>query len=1101
MTINFRRTRQYLEAFDFKRLFAEELGWSRHNGRPTTVEADGTGYRLTPVAELGGMAVYTCEAQTADGVPPVSLRKKIDKQVSKLAYEHIIIFVDHARTQATWLWVKRVPGETARPREHTYHKGQPGDSLLQKLAGIAFKIEDLDAEGQISITKVGGAVKKSFDVERVTKRFYDEFKKEHDAFMKLLEGIGEATERAWYTSVMLNRLMFIYFIEKKNFLDGDPDYLRNRLKGMTKRDRFYRDFLVRLFFEGFAQEESERSPETRKLLGKIPYLNGGLFQPHPIEQAHGIAPTPNPSTSAIPLRFAPGTQGENAEQAVSQTARIRRGEIDIPDKVFERLFAFFDEYTWHLDDRPLRADNEINPDVLGYIFEKYINQKQMGAYYTKEDITGYICRNTILPFLFDKLVALRYGKLDRLPMDDVEPYIYPAVKQADYLPTETEREYAARQKRLAQIRAAFSPRLILCPREARSGVEPRCTGHAGEGMGVRESLSINDLITYNLDIERFMQDWLRNLKDPATLQTFYFECLSKLTVLDPTVGSGAFLFAAMNILEVLYEIALDKMAELGGPKYPKFKEELARVAAHPNRRYFIFKSIIVNNLLGVDIMEEATEICKLRLFLKLVAQVDDVNQVEPLPDIDFNIRAGNTLVGYASVEEVEQAAITRMFSMNLPQTIKEADIALRSFRALQTSLNVSARQLAHAKEEAKATLGNVERELNEALAAEYGARSLDKFVESHKPFHWYVEFNQIMQDGGFDVIIGNPPWKEYSAVKKDYVVRNYTVENCGNLYGLCIERALGLIKPAGRMSFIVQLPLVSSSRMVSVRNLLRQQSSDLFVIPFDDRPGKLFDGLEHCRSVIFLSEIYKNSSDVSLYTSRYQRWLTEIRQDLFNQIQYAKILGETIYPDQFPKYASAVQESYFRKVKAISKLSVASILKRQETKHFIFYQEATGYWVKATVGLPYYAKNGVAGAPAHGRYLYFEKLDNAHIVCALMNSSLFYNYFIAYGDCFHLSDTLVSNFLMPESLLYDSTLIELSKRLMKDLKANALRKTIRTTDGYTISYDEYYGAKSKPIIDKMDGVLAKHYGFTDEELDFIINYDIKYRMGKEAEEE
>ena len=58
-----------------------------------------------------------------------------------------------------------------------------------------------------------------------------------------------------------------------------------------------------------------------------------------------------------------------------------------------------------------------------------------------------------------------------------------------------------------------------------------------------------------------MQDWLRGLKDPATLQTFYFECLSKLTVLDPTVGSGAFLFAAMNILETLYELALDKMAE------------------------------------------------------------------------------------------------------------------------------------------------------------------------------------------------------------------------------------------------------------------------------------------------------------------------------------------------------------------------------------------------------------------------------------------------------------------------------------------------------------------------------------------------------------
>ena len=64
-------------------------------------------------------------------------------------------------------------------------------------------------------------------------------------------------------------------------------------------------------------------------------------------------------------------------------------------------FTFFERYQWHLDDRPLRNDNEINPDVLGYIFEKYINQKQMGAYYTKEDITDYISKNTIIPFLLD----------------------------------------------------------------------------------------------------------------------------------------------------------------------------------------------------------------------------------------------------------------------------------------------------------------------------------------------------------------------------------------------------------------------------------------------------------------------------------------------------------------------------------------------------------------------------------------------------------------------------------------------------------------------------------------------------------------------------
>ena len=82
---------------------------------------------------------------------------------------------------------------------------------------------------------------------------------------------------------------------------------------------------------------------------------------------------------------------------------------------------------------------------------------------------------------------------------------------------------------------------------------------------------------------------------------------------------------------------------------------LEQVASHASERYFILKSIIVDNLYGVDIMEEAVEICKLRLFLKLVAQLESYEQIEPLPDVDFNVRAGNTLVGFTSFKEVEDA--------------------------------------------------------------------------------------------------------------------------------------------------------------------------------------------------------------------------------------------------------------------------------------------------------------------------------------------------------------------------------------------------------------------------------------------------------------
>jgi hypothetical protein len=180
---------------------------------------------------------------------------------------------------------------------------------------------------------------------------------------------------------------------------------------------------------------------------------------------------------------------------------------------------------------------------------------------------------------------------------------------------------------------------------------------------------------------------------------------------------------------------------------------------------------------------------------------------------------------------------------------------------------------------------------------------------------------------------------------------------------------------------------------------------------------------------------------------------------------------------------------------------MATVFSRRPTGSFIFYQEATRYWAKVTIGLPYYAKNAKVGAPAHGRYLYFDEPDDANTVCAILNSNLFYLYFVAYGDCFHLSDRLVSHFPVVRTFFESADLKGLNGDLMSDLKRNAQRATIKTSGGDTISYDEFYVSQSKTVVDEIDRVLAQHYGFTVEELDFLINYDINYRMGRDAEQE
>ena len=99
-----------------------------------------------------------------------------------------------------------------------------------------------------------------FTLKRVTKKFYDRFKKEHDAFLKFLKGIPDEDMQKWYVSVMLNRLMFIYFIQKKGFLNDDINYLRTKLTEIQQggSNQYYKEFLCPLFFEGFAKPADQR---------------------------------------------------------------------------------------------------------------------------------------------------------------------------------------------------------------------------------------------------------------------------------------------------------------------------------------------------------------------------------------------------------------------------------------------------------------------------------------------------------------------------------------------------------------------------------------------------------------------------------------------------------------------------------------------------------------------------------------------------------------------------------------------------------------------------------------------------------------------------
>ncbi|MDP9222761.1 MAG: SAM-dependent methyltransferase, partial [Actinomycetota bacterium] len=686
----------------------------------------------------------------------MATRRKIEHQAARSVHEHLIVYTDSNEQRQIWQWVRREPGRSAAIREHTYHAGQSGEALIQKLDALAFSFEE---ETGLTIGDVARRARAAFDVDRVTKRFYDRFKAEHDLFLGFITGIRSQDDLEWYASVMLNRLMFIYFIQKKGFLDDDRDYLRKRLgqmqetRGPDQFLSFYRHFLLRLFHEGLGQQR--RSSELDALIGDVPYLNGGLFDVHQLERANE--------------------------------------DIEIPDNAFERLFDFFDSYQWHLDDRPLRADDEINPEVLGYIFEQYVNQKQMGAYYTKEDVTGFMAASALLPVYLDRLETAIGTSPWELAKADPRRYIPEAlqhgwpgevrdVAQGDTEDRSPEGEDGDTE---AALRLPGESKLEFVDRRrwVEQLIEEMVSGSISDG---------NVAASRNLELATLALDFLADLETPTHVVSAY-RLLKELAVLDPTCGSGAFLFASLHLLRDIYLVVIDKAEECVAAGRDTEKQELngivSELKSHPSREYFVLKTIVLSNLYGVDLMEEATEIARLRLFLALVAGLQTRAELEPLPDLDLNVRAGNLLVGVTTPTDAEhQFEGSLLASERLPKVVERAHGAAALYREFVDVQNDGGdgTRMDALKEELRIVGEELSEELDRLYVESVASDTdLDSWRKSHQPFHWFIEFPDVMQRGGFDVIIGNPPYIRKTRLDA-YKYQGFETDDSPDIFAPCM---------------------------------------------------------------------------------------------------------------------------------------------------------------------------------------------------------------------------------------------------------------------------------------------------------------------------
>lgn len=502
--------------------------------------------------------------------------------------------------------------------------------------------------------------------QAVTDEFYDEYVQrvfgigdgEDEPRSRSLIGQGivappEATgdDIRLFAVELMNRLIFVKFLEDKELVDsGLLRSLQTAHSQGMHPDSFYKTFLEPLFFGVLDERPSER-PERIRGIGlyeNIPYLNGGLFRPV-----------------------------ETGESGIDDT------DFDVRDSVLGSIINLLERYTFSADGGP----TDLDPSILGNVFEKTINhitgdagdqKKELGAYYTPDEITRFCAEETVRPALqerFEEVMIEKWGWTEEMTdYDDVYALIE-AVPDSN--------------------------------------------------TDVTESLLA--------EIESFR-------------------------ALDPACGSGHFLTSVqaeiVGIRKALYE---------GQEKEPDEWE--------------LCKQTVVENIYGVDIVEPAVEIAKLRLWLSIIAEVD-VEEVEEyeedelaLPNVVFNVRQGNSLIGYTELMETSGDGDQAQLSAWGPDSVRKKYGNLIS--------KVSKHKHATTTEEAQRYLREAE-ELLEEYRVDLDEKILEDFrgagvkdtdlerIQKFNPFHWVLEFAEVYADGGFDVVTGNPPWRALSPDRNDY---------------------------------------------------------------------------------------------------------------------------------------------------------------------------------------------------------------------------------------------------------------------------------------------------------------------------------------------
>ena len=547
--------------------------------------------------------------------------------------------------------------------------------------------------------------------------------------------------------------------------------------------------------------------------------------------------------------------------------------------------------------------------------------------------------------------------------------------------------------------------------------------------------------------------------------------LIDVKICDPAIGSGAF---PMGLLRELF---------------------LCRSAIEPNiveKAADIKRHIIQNNIYGVDIERGAVEIARLRFWLALIVEE---KSPEVLPNLDFKIMQGNSLL-----EQYKGADLSTMTENKLKsgQGITLFDNILDVYRMqLREKLTEYYACPVHDK---KVLLRRDIADIVKQQLIEQGIRidfeDLD-FSANNQFFLWHTWFHDVFSrpsKEGFDIVIGNPPYgAKYDNQTRSYYKNSYVTAKSirgvqkGSLdtYTLFIELGYNLLRQDGCFAYIIPISLTSSDSLTGVHRILMDNCNTIHISSYAVRPKPVFENA-FVNTSILLFEKTKTPCK-HLYSTKMHRRGSEFDlQKLIDNLQFVDVKEQMLY-GRIPKIGSEIEKTILNKLFKQTKLG--SFIKTSGSP--IIYRYAGGRYFKVVTNY--------SNASSAERTIYFANKKIADAVGCILSSNLSFWFYQIFSDNLNWKTYEIENFTIPQLSTENIEYLDgLYSRYLTDIETKA---NIRTTSGdssYNVdSFKEYKIVRSKAIIDEIDDYICPLYGLTQEETDFIKNYELEFRLAGE----